>query len=371
MAALNAHQVTTKGTTDQQRHQIQSLGSNKVTKHTLPNIARHQPSFTSVDQAVAFINTPRRQVAPDVDDTQSVRTRLGAYRQSIYNAMVILPEDASEWQQGQFKRYSNMVKGKKFSLHDLEAESWVVAEETVRLHEHGACLTEKYDLDFDSALGGPIPCSKRMESVVNIMPYNKLICIEVMESQLHLLRFITAPYTLLKAKEKDRSNHQHQQQKRLRQQSTAGVLRDTPNAPSNSPQLRIHTFAQPQHRASLSVFPKLVFTSPPGHFDKEQLPHQIENSLSGFNPQFVPDRSGGSLGYHHPSGSEVPGFAIAGASSGPIRMIQGNTFDAVFTTPEDPTETSQTTTAAPLRKQQKVDDQGPARVAARDPDYDL
>ena len=150
----------------------------------------------------------RREVKPDNDNAQMVRGNLERYRKRIFNAMVILPDDASDWQKSLMVRFSGKFGRLKLSLADVEAKSWIVAEEIVKAHERGISVWGKDDLSQRKEADNNIRCSQRMEDVINVLLYNKLVCVDVMDSHQDLLRFISAPNTTRDNKERGRAAYQ-------------------------------------------------------------------------------------------------------------------------------------------------------------------
>ena len=103
----------------------------------LPGINEHPKSFQSVLDAVAFLDQPKRQVKADVDDSEIVRQHFSRYRKRVYNAVVSLPDDVNAWQSDQAKRFVTMLTNGRFTIKHIEAKSWVLTEEVIRVQEVG------------------------------------------------------------------------------------------------------------------------------------------------------------------------------------------------------------------------------------------
>ncbi|KAK3721358.1 hypothetical protein LTR37_003234 [Vermiconidia calcicola] len=107
----------------------------------LPGINEHPKSFQSVQDAVAFLDEPKRQVNADVDDVEIVRRHFSRYRKRIYNAMVSLPDDVDAWQSDQAKRFVTILTNGQFTIKHIEAKSWILTEEVIKVQELGTSLT--------------------------------------------------------------------------------------------------------------------------------------------------------------------------------------------------------------------------------------
>ena len=162
-------------------------------REVMPGAAQHSRTISSVQEAVAYTDRIRHTVHPANDDVVQVRADFVRYRKRIYNAMILLPHGVDEWQEKQWNDFVRAVESGKFGLKDIEAKSWQLAEEIVKLHERGTTLTGKYDKSQKLMADRYLDCSSRMNKIIGYLQYYKSTCLEVMDSNVLMLRFIAAP----------------------------------------------------------------------------------------------------------------------------------------------------------------------------------
>jgi hypothetical protein len=171
----------------------------KVTTTTaLPGFSEHFPKFIGADEAKALLNTPHRQVAPDVDDIEDVKANMPMWHECIFTALASFPDDADDFQKKQWDEFMADMKNGKFTLEQLDAVSWLVLQEAIRLYEDGCILIGKDDWCSKYHKDQDRMCSERLEDIIEVLAH-KRIAVEIFNHG-HLLRLVAAPRESLRAK---------------------------------------------------------------------------------------------------------------------------------------------------------------------------
>ena len=188
--------------------EILAIPPNITIRYTMPGINQHARTITSLEDALAYTHRVKASANPAVnDDPGVVRLKFSHYRKRIFNAIIILPHDADDTQESQWDAFALALNGGRFDLRDIEAKSWIVMEEIIKLHEQGTNLPAKYDKSLKSAADRGMKCSQRMETIINCLLYSKTVCLDVMVSNLAMLRFVAAPNAVMKGKKQDKDGN--------------------------------------------------------------------------------------------------------------------------------------------------------------------
>ncbi|KAK4543585.1 hypothetical protein LTR36_005480 [Oleoguttula mirabilis] len=171
------------------------------TAQTLSGLAMYQQSMRSTEEATEHLKPPTRQVSPMADDIAYVRQTFEQCRQRVFDAMVTLPADADDWQKKQWVKVQSALEKGTITLACVEAASWVIVEEAVKVHERGVSLPKKDDLGLKSPIDNNIRCSERMEAIIRILLQNKLVCLGVFDRH-SILCFVAAPKATFACKER-------------------------------------------------------------------------------------------------------------------------------------------------------------------------
>jgi hypothetical protein len=206
---------------------------NIMVRYVMPGATQYSRTISSLQEAVAYTNRVRHGVNPAVDDDAILEcANIVRYRKRIYNAMILLPHGVNEWQEKQWDDFVQAMANGKFDMKDIEAKSWQLAEEIIKLHEQGTTLSGKYDKSLKLMADRNLKCSWRMQKIIDYLLYNKSACLEVMDSNVTMLRFIGAPEAVMSDKQRNRNSHQRLKQKAVGVHATAAA-----SAPT-TPQIR-------------------------------------------------------------------------------------------------------------------------------------
>ncbi|KAK4544891.1 hypothetical protein LTR36_003795 [Oleoguttula mirabilis] len=173
--------------------------------NTLPGVEDYISELVDSEAAEQVLNQAHRTVAPDQDDVEEVKAKHWYWKNRLYDALVSLPENPTEFL---LKQWSDWVAklDRKYDLQKLDAISWMLFNAAVRLHESG-CILQGDTSDWcekDERDSG-MQCSERLETMIESLAH-KLICTDCLNHQ-HLLRFVVAPHRVMKQKKMyDRSN---------------------------------------------------------------------------------------------------------------------------------------------------------------------
>ena len=201
---------------------------NIMVRYVTPGATQYSRTISSLQEAVAYTNRVRHRVNPaGHDDVIQVRANIVRYRKRIYNAMILLPHGVNEWQEKQWDDFVKAVKNDKFDMKDIEAKSWQLAEEIINLHEQGTTLSAKYDKSLNLMADRNLKCSWRMQKIIDYLLYDKSACLEVMDSNVTMLRFIGAPEAVMSEKQRNRDSYQRLKQKAVGVQATAAASAPT------------------------------------------------------------------------------------------------------------------------------------------------
>ena len=201
---------------------------NIMVRYVMPGATQYSRTVSSLQEAVAHTNRVRHRVNPaGDDDVIQVRANIVRYRKRIYNAMILLPHGVNEWQEKQWEDFVKAVKNGKFDMKDIEAKSWQLAEEIVNLPEQGTTLSGKYDKSLNLMADRNLKCSWRMQKIIDYLLYDKSACLEVMDSNVTMLRFIGAPEAVMSDKQRNRDSYQRLKQKAVDVRATGAASAST------------------------------------------------------------------------------------------------------------------------------------------------
>lgn len=190
---------------------VAAVSTGEILSQKLPGVTKHSPTIKNVDEAIAYIRRKANADAKIDDHTAITRKSFEWWRKCIYNAMITLPEGTSEWQQLQWKRFNNMISSKKYSFADIEAKSWIVAEEVIKLHERGS-----QDDWSKSNEDKSLTCWTRMDAVARTLLYNKSACQDVMNNEVKMLHLIGAPHGVMESKLREKEGKVNKQREKQR-----------------------------------------------------------------------------------------------------------------------------------------------------------
>lgn len=206
------------------------VGNTIATGRILTGAEYYQRNISTLADAEKHLDIPKRRVneAVDNDDPIVVRANLHGYRNRIYNAMIELLDTADAWQQEQWQLFESKLEHNLISIKDLEAKSWVLAENIVNLHEKGGTtLSGKHDAGQRSPIDNTMKCSQRMEKIIDLLCRYKLLCIDMMDSPLMFVRFVTAPQAVWKEKKHKRNIRQDEKLKNNQKKNAAFAAAQT------------------------------------------------------------------------------------------------------------------------------------------------
>ncbi|KAK5121771.1 hypothetical protein LTR85_004646 [Meristemomyces frigidus] len=166
----------------------------------LLGVSGYQSRIDGTHHAAVHLQPHSRQVRAEVDDSDHVRQHFDYYRERIFSAITTLPADADDWETKQWAKSQKAVKKGSHTLVDIEAASWLIAEEAIKVQENGVSLAQKHDLGLDSHADNGITCSERIGSVIRILLRNKLVCLDVKDHH-SILCFVAAPNATFALKE--------------------------------------------------------------------------------------------------------------------------------------------------------------------------
>ena len=231
-------------------------------RNVIPGATQHLRTISSLQEAVAYTNRVRHGVFPAADDdVVQVRADIVRYQKRIYNAMILLPHGVNEWQEKQWDQFVRAMQSGNFDMKDIEAKSWQLAEEIIKLHEQGTTLSPKYDKSLKLMADRNLKCSWRMSTIIKYLLYYKSACLEVLDSDVTMHRFIGAPKAFLSDKEHNRTQHQRAKQKAVA--AKEGAAGSGPATPQLQPPSMVRPVTQPTQDGAAGSGPAIAQMQPP------------------------------------------------------------------------------------------------------------
>jgi hypothetical protein len=238
-----------------------------------------------LDDALAYTHRARASVDLAVnDDPGVVRFNFSNYRKRIFNAIIILPHDDGDTQESQWDAFVVAMQRVRFELKDIEAKSWIITAEVIKLHEQGTSLPAKYDKSMKWATDRGMKCSQHMETIINFLLYTKSVCLDLMESNLAMLRFAAALNAVLKGKKEDKDGNLGVSQTLAAIQA---IVASAPAPPQSHSSSSVPATIGPQQHAG-GGGQKIPYPRPPTADSNASTPPNTSNRAPTNNFRFVP-----------------------------------------------------------------------------------